>query len=219
MTKLWLVSIAIAAPACGQSGGGGGDADSDVDSDVDTDADTDVDSDTDSDCNGCMSGPTCLAGNTVVDCGRGGGPCQSCQDFEACIGGACDLDPEQEWTLTAVDGSITDSDWDPLGNAPDAYVIADMGNRSVGPVAWDTLLPSWTYDLYLPSPTGSFLDQTLSLEIYDCDRVECPDHDASDETIGVCDHTISESDMRDGQFTVPGCGLMTETNFEITPSL
>lgn len=219
------VLVSFLAPllaSCGESGGGGGaDSDADTDTDVDTDADTDTDGDTDTGtvCEGCMSGPTCLAGNTVVDCGRGGGPCLSCEDFEACIWGLCDLDPEQEWTLTLVGGVITDSEWDPFAGAPDAFVIADiLGSVSTSPVAWDTLWPEWSYDLYLPAATPSFVDQVMSLEVYECDRADCPAHDASDETIGICDHTVTSAEMSSGGFTIEGCGLLQTLDFEIDPS-
>jgi len=211
----------ILAGGC-ESGGSGGDGDSDMDmdsdmdSDVDTDADTDADTDTDADCSdscaGCCSGSTCLAGNASAACGRTGSPCQECQDFEACAGGLCALDPDREWTLTLVDGTVAPSDWDPLGGLPDAFVDATiLGSLSSSPTDSDTLSPVWNYDLYVGGVTDAYRDQALSLEIDDFDA------DAND-LIGACDYTITEQDMSDHAFSVTACGNMEELNFEITPN-
>jgi hypothetical protein len=115
---------------------------------------------------GCCMGSTCVPTPTAQRCGRAGVQCQTCAPCERCSGaGACEVDPESHWDLSAVsailnaadphnkpnDGTDWDLEQEPVGGPlPDPFCELDQFVASsvqvVGqaPALIDTITPNWS---------------------------------------------------------------------------
>lgn len=165
--------------------------------------------------NGCCSGRVCVQAPTARLCGRGGGTCQACGGCQRCSpGGACELDPQSHWQMTAVSAMVNphapnfNGQWDPMGQKsggplPDPFAQFEMpvGN----PIGWtstliDTTAPMWAEPLVPPGtavPAGDLLPGGMQWQIW------LGDEDANQQADVICELNgpITAADFAAGGFT------------------
>lgn len=156
-----------------------------------------------SNCTGCCSGTQCLSGTSASACGSGGTGCKTCGTNQTCESNACKLDPSSKWGIVVYSAEIdTSKTWDTLVyTAPDPYATLSVGGQtqSTTPKS-DTYTPTW--DEYMFTVSASSLSATgMVIGIYDDDTWP-----ASDQLIGGCKVTVSDSVLLAGSGYVTNCG-------------
>jgi hypothetical protein len=122
--------------------------------------------------NGCCNGTQCVRSRTQTFCGAGGAACKPCGRCELCTAaGACDINPDSNWTIVAVSVAVAaqpprGGNWDPKvgmvgGTEPDPFCQFEMPAHSVSTDAagvTDTVKDShsanWNQTI---SPGGRFI--------------------------------------------------------------
>lgn len=165
---------------------------------------------------GCCSGSTCEPGTTASACGAGGEACVDCGFGRKCTSGACVIDPNALWDFYVSFAVLPDknkngSAWDPLGGAPDPYLLAysslaassHSGSTST---QHDTTVPFWA-ETPLKGVAASELLNDLSFELWDAD----PDFD---DYVGGCTIPLTAA-VFDGSLQTHVCAA-TASGVEVT---
>jgi hypothetical protein len=150
----------------------------------------------------------CKGGTTSAECGSGGASCAKCQAFESCSTGACHVNPSSNWKVKVVGATISQAkQWDGTGDLPDAYFGIDWGGCSVWTLdacsSWqkDTYTPTWNQEMATTS--ASTLMSPWCAFVIDGDSLTaCM---LPFQTIGQCNVTVTEADLKAGSKTLSAC--------------
>lgn len=180
-------------------------------------------------CNGCCQGTQCMPGTSPSECGSFGAPCTSCQVYESCYSGACQVDGTSKWQMQVIKASINQAKvWDSwlVGDSkkPDPYFGVDWDTCSrysidspCSSTEDNTYEPVWYHDL--GTFTASKIMGGWCAFVGDADGVASCSPPFN--TIALCSVKVYESDLQAGSKVLSSCmhpddGVSYITNLEFT---
>ncbi len=180
---------------------------------------------------GCCAGRVCVQAPSASLCGRGGGACQACGSCQRCsFAGACELDPQSHWQLSAVSAVLNGMPpygngrpWDPQagdmgGPLPDPFAQFEIPIPTVvgtTSTILDTTNPMWKQPLLPPGtaiPASDLLPGGAQWKIW------IGDEDANQQAQVMCDLNgpIAAGDFAAGGFTRMNAGSCYSVTIGLT---
>lgn len=179
----------------------------------------------------CTSAGQCSATSTCISacggrlCGPDTGPgcsgrtCGACPSGYACnsSGSACNLNPNSNWQITAVSGTVGNSPgggaWDADGSAPDPrFCMSFTDGLRCTEEATNTFTPRWTMNQF-PAFPASFLTTPLTVAYEDVDSAFNDPICASGSTI-----TFMPSQIFNGSEVTFTCGNVGSFTLRLSPA-
>lgn len=153
-------------------------------------------------CSGCCQSGLCVSGTSTNACGTGGQTCTSCKTYQKCESGVCKIDQSSKWGITVVSATInqTKTDWDWFAYMePDVFVELVIGTQKKASTTKDnTYTPTWNEEL-ITATASEILTSGLKATVYDYDSI------TSNEVMGLCSISVTESALTSGSFYVTSC--------------
>jgi hypothetical protein len=146
----------------------------------------------------------------------------SCQDYELCGQGSCNLDQAYNWNLIAVSATILNDGFDSGGPSScssyivDAFVtvVLDGAAASTTP-AQETTSPMWN-EKVASGTTYAYLNNMLTISLSDDDGMGMC---STDDPIDACAHQVDAAELIAGGFVIDFCGVNVQNlTFELVPA-